>query len=69
ISMRRSRAATIGAEQGTLAIMAGGTPAAFERVASIFAALGRATLVGPVGSGQLAKLAQPGDRCGSPLAP
>lgn len=48
---------TIGAEQGTLAIMAGGTPAAFERAASIFAALGRATLVGPSGCGQLAKLA------------
>jgi len=48
---------TIGAEQATLAIMAGGTPAAFERAASIFAALGRATLVGPAGSGQLAKLA------------
>lgn len=48
---------TIGAEQGTLAIMAGGTPAAFERATPIFTALGRATLVGPVGSGQLAKLA------------
>lgn len=49
---------TIGAEQATLAIMAGGTPAAFERAAPIFAALGRATLVGPAGSGQLAKLAK-----------
>ena len=48
---------TVGAEQATLAIMAGGTPAAFERAAPIFAALGRATLVGPAGSGQLAKLA------------
>lgn len=37
--------------------MAGGTPAAFERAAPIFAALGRATLVGPAGSGQLSKLA------------
>ncbi|MGH6983210.1 MAG: NAD-binding protein [Stellaceae bacterium] len=37
--------------------MAGGTPAAFERAAPIFAALGRATLVGSAGSGQLAKLA------------
>lgn len=48
---------TIGAEQATLAIMAGGTPAAFERAAAIFAALGHAILVGPAGSGQLAKLA------------
>lgn len=48
---------TVGAEQATLAIMAGGTPAAFARAAPIFAALGRATLVGPAGSGQLAKLA------------
>lgn len=37
--------------------MAGGTLAAFQRAAPIFAALGRATLVGPAGSGQLAKLA------------
>lgn len=48
---------TTGAEQGTLAIMAGGEPAAFERAKRIFASLGRATLVGPAGSGQLAKLA------------
>jgi len=34
---------TIGAEQGMLAIMAGGTPAVFERAAPIFAPLGRAT--------------------------
>lgn len=44
-------------DKGTLAIMAGGTPAAFERATPIFTALGRATLVGPAGSGQLAKLA------------
>jgi len=48
---------TIGAEQATLAIMVGGAPAAFERAAPIFAALGRATLVGPAGSGQLANQA------------
>ncbi len=48
---------TLGAEQGTLAIMAGGERQAFERAAPIFAPLGRATLVGPAGSGQLAKLA------------
>jgi len=48
---------TIGAEQGTLAIMAGGKPSTFERARPVFAALGRATLVGPIGTGQLTKLA------------
>jgi 3-hydroxyisobutyrate dehydrogenase-like beta-hydroxyacid dehydrogenase len=48
---------TIGADQGTLAIMAGGQPADFERAQTVFAALGRATLVGGHGAGQLAKLA------------
>ncbi|MBI3531236.1 MAG: 2-hydroxy-3-oxopropionate reductase [Curvibacter sp. PD_MW3] len=48
---------TIGAEQGTLAIMAGGKPSTFARAQPVFAALGRATLVGPAGAGQLAKLA------------
>jgi 3-hydroxyisobutyrate dehydrogenase-like beta-hydroxyacid dehydrogenase len=48
---------TLGAEQGTLAIMAGGEPAAFERAQAIFKVLGRATQVGPHGTGQLAKLA------------
>ncbi len=48
---------TVGAEAGTLAIMVGGSEAAFERAAPVFAALGRATHVGPTGAGQLAKLA------------
>ncbi len=48
---------TVGAEAGTLAIMAGGTPADFARAQPVFAALGRATHVGPHGAGQLAKLA------------
>jgi len=48
---------TLGAEQGTLAIMVGGTDAAFARAQPVFDALGRATRVGPNGSGQLAKLA------------
>ena len=48
---------TVGAEQGTLAIMAGGEQADFERAAPLFAVLGRATRVGPHGAGQLAKLA------------
>ena len=48
---------TVGAEQGTLAVMAGGEASTFEQVKSIFEPLGRATHVGPSGSGQLAKLA------------
>lgn len=48
---------TVGAEAGSLAIMAGGKPADFERALPVFATLGRATHVGPHGSGQLAKLA------------
>lgn len=48
---------TLGAEQGTLAIMVGGEAADFARAAPLFAALGRATRVGPHGAGQLAKLA------------
>lgn len=48
---------TLGAQAGTLAIMAGGKASTFERARPLFAALGRATHVGPVGCGQLAKLA------------
>ena len=48
---------TVGAEAGSLAIMVGGPQAAFERATPVFAAMGRATRVGPHGSGQLAKLA------------
>lgn len=48
---------TLGAEAGTLAIMAGGESADFARALPVFAALGRATHVGPHGAGQLAKLA------------
>jgi 2-hydroxy-3-oxopropionate reductase len=47
---------TPGAKAGTLAIMAGGSETDFERAQPIFAAMGRATRVGPAGSGQLAKL-------------
>ena len=46
-----------GAKNGTLAIMAGGDAAVVEALAPLFAPLGRPTHVGPVGSGQLAKLA------------
>jgi len=48
---------TVGAEAGTLAIMAGGKAADFERGRPAFEALGRPTHVGPHGAGQLAKLA------------
>ncbi|CAM4064973.1 NAD(P)-dependent oxidoreductase [Comamonas aquatilis] len=48
---------TLGAEAGTLAIMVGGNEADFSRAQPVFAALGRATHVGPHGAGQLAKLA------------
>lgn len=48
---------TLGAEQGTLAIMVGGEAADFARAAPLFAVLGRSTQVGPHGAGQLAKLA------------
>lgn len=48
---------TLGAEAGTLAIMAGGDAADIDRARPVLAALGRVTAVGPVGCGQLAKLA------------
>lgn len=48
---------TVGAEAGTLAIMAGGKPEDFEAALPVLAPLGRATHVGPHGAGQLAKLA------------
>ena len=46
----------LGAEAGTLAIMVGGTAAAFTRAESVFAIMGRATHVGGAGAGQVAKL-------------
>ena len=45
-----------GAEGGTLAIMAGGAAADLDRAAAVFNAMGTAVLVGPAGSGQVAKL-------------
>ncbi|WP_335622383.1 MULTISPECIES: NAD(P)-dependent oxidoreductase [unclassified Acidovorax] len=48
---------TVGAENGTLAIMVGGQAQDFARAQPIFAVFGRATHVGPHGAGQLAKLA------------
>lgn len=46
-----------GAIEGTLAIMAGGDGAVVEQLRDVFACLGRATHVGPSGSGALTKLA------------
>jgi 3-hydroxyisobutyrate dehydrogenase-like beta-hydroxyacid dehydrogenase len=48
---------TVGAENGTLAIMVGGKAADFERAKPLFQVFGRATHVGPHGAGELAKLA------------
>lgn len=46
-----------GAENGKLTIMMGGEPAVFERVLPVLAAYAKAsTLIGPVGSGQKAKM-------------
>ncbi len=46
----------MGAEAGSLAIMAGGSPADFARAEPILQVMGRAILVGPAGCGQVAKL-------------
>ena len=46
-----------GAENGTLAVMCGGEPAAFERARPVMEAYGQAvTLMGPAGAGQLTKM-------------
>ncbi len=45
-----------GAAAGTLAIMAGGSAQDFAELEPVLAAMGRPTLVGPAGSGQVAKL-------------
>ena len=45
-----------GAQAGTLAIMAGGAVGDFARAEPVLRAMGRPTLVGPAGSGQVAKL-------------
>ncbi|CAN5244806.1 NAD(P)-dependent oxidoreductase [soil metagenome] len=46
----------VGAEAGTLAIMAGGSKGDFARAEDILKIFGRPVLVGPAGCGQLAKL-------------
>lgn len=46
----------VGAEAATLAIMAGGNAEQYERARPILSVMGRPTLVGPAGCGQLSKL-------------
>jgi 3-hydroxyisobutyrate dehydrogenase-like beta-hydroxyacid dehydrogenase len=46
----------VGAEAGSLAIMAGGSVQDFALAEPVLRAMGRPTLVGPAGSGQVAKL-------------
>lgn len=48
---------TIGAQQGTLSIMAGCTPESLEKAKEVFECLGKTTHIGPCGTGQVAKLA------------
>ena len=48
---------TIGAEDGSLAIMVGGDKKVFENVFDIFKSMGNPTLVGPISCGQVSKLA------------
>ena len=48
---------TIGAEEASLAIMVGGEQDIFNRASKILKTMGNPTLVGPVGSGQVSKLA------------
>ncbi|NWO07836.1 MAG: NAD(P)-dependent oxidoreductase [Alteromonadaceae bacterium] len=48
---------TLGAAEARLSIMAGGAEADVGRVLPVFEALGKCTRIGPVGAGQLAKLA------------
>ena len=47
----------VGAEAGTLAIMAGGEAGVIAELGEVFAPLGRVTHVGPSGAGQICKLA------------
>jgi len=48
---------TIGAEQATLAIMVGGDQKVFDQIKDVLKVMGNPTLVGPIGSGQVSKLA------------
>ena len=48
---------TVGAEEASLAIMVGGEQKVFDEVADVFKTMGNPTLVGPLSSGQVSKLA------------
>jgi 2-hydroxy-3-oxopropionate reductase len=47
----------VGAEAGTLSIFVGGNASTFDAVKPVLSALGRPTHLGPVGAGQITKLA------------
>ena len=48
---------TIGAQEASLAIMVGGDKKVFDNVIDVLKIMGNPTLVGPIGSGQISKLA------------
>ncbi len=48
---------TIGAEEGNLAIMVGGDQKVYDNTFDVLKVMGNPTLVGPIGSGQVSKLA------------
>ena len=48
---------TIGAEEASLAIMVGGEQKVFDKVTDVLKVMGNPTLVGPLSSGQVSKLA------------
>ena len=48
---------TIGAEEGNLAIMVGGDQKVYDNTFNVLKVIGNPTLVGPIGSGQVSKLA------------
>jgi 2-hydroxy-3-oxopropionate reductase len=48
---------TIGAEEGNLAIMVGGDQKVYDNTFNVLKVMGNPTLVGPIGSGQVSKLA------------
>ena len=48
---------TIGAEEASLAIMVGGEEKVFDKVSDVLKVMGNPTLVGPLSSGQVSKLA------------
>lgn len=59
----------VGARNGTLTVMAGGAPEAFDRAMPVFEAVGKKIVhIGPVGSGQRTKMANQIAVCGTLLS-